>query len=99
MVPYRFGVSLPAPRPWVWQNMPMPVMSPYQIVLSGDERTALVALMRPSVQARRVLRARIVLAAADGQSNAGIARDLAVCEDTVRKWRSRYAVRRLGGLA
>jgi DNA-binding NarL/FixJ family response regulator len=36
-----------------------------------------------------LLRARIVLAAADGASNAGIARDLAVCEDTVGEWRSR----------
>ena len=38
------------------------------------------------------------MAAADGASNAGIARDLAVCEDTVRKWRSRYAQGRLAGL-
>lgn len=82
----------------VWQNMAVPPTSPYQIVLSDDERAVLVALTRPSIQARRVLRARIVLAAADGHSNAGIARDLAVCEDTVRKWRCRYAVRRLGGL-
>jgi transposase len=79
--------------------MPVPPASPYQIVLSGDERAALAALTRPSAQARQVLRARIVLAAADGQTNAGIARDLAICEDTVRKWRSRYAVRRLPGLA
>jgi Homeodomain-like domain/DDE superfamily endonuclease len=79
--------------------MPVPPASPYQIVLSGDERAALAALTRPSAQARQVLRARVVLAAADGQTNAGIARDLAICEDTVRKWRSRYAVRRLPGLA
>jgi hypothetical protein len=45
------------------------------------------------------LRARIALVAADGASNAGIARDLAMCEDTVRKWRSRYARGRLAGLA
>jgi transposase len=98
MVPYRLGVSLPAPRPVFWQNMPMPPTSPFQIVLSDNERVALVALMRPSAQARQVLRARIVLAAADGGGNAGIARDLAVCQDTVRKWRSRYALRRLPGL-
>jgi transposase len=98
MVPYRLGVSLPALRPWFWQNMPMPPTSPYRIVLSEDERVALVALTRPSAQARQVLRARIVLAAADGCGNAGIARDLAVCQDTVRKWRSRFALRRLPGL-
>jgi transposase len=68
-------------------------------VLSTDERAALLALIRPTVPARTVLRARIVLAAADGRTNAGIARDLAVCQDTVRKWRSRYAGARLAGLA
>jgi transposase len=77
----------------------VPASSPYQIVLSTDERAALVALLRPTGQARMLLRARIVLAAADGASNAGIARDLAVCVDTVRKWRSRYARGRLAGLA
>jgi transposase len=70
-----------------------------RIELTTDERAALVALIRPTGQARMVLRARIVLAAAGGASNAGIARDLAVCEDTVRKWRRRYAGDRLAGLA
>jgi hypothetical protein len=42
MVPYRLGVSLPAPRPWFWQDMPMPPTSPHQIVSSEDERVALV---------------------------------------------------------
>lgn len=73
--------------------------SPYQIELTVAERAALVALIRPTSQARMLLRARIVLAAADGASNAGIARELAVCEDTVRKWRRRYAQQRLAGLA
>lgn len=76
----------------------MPLRSPYQIVLSASERVALMAWLRPSAQARQVLRARIVLAAADGASNAGIAAGLGICVDTVRKWRSRYAVRRLAGL-
>ena len=77
-------------------------MSPiaaHQIVLSVDERVALLALIRPTGQARMLLRARIVLAAADGGTNAGIARDLDVCADTVRKWRGRYARDRLPGLA
>lgn len=73
--------------------------SPHQIELTACERAALVALIRPTSQARMVLRARIVLRAADGGSNAGIARDLGVCQDTVRKWRRRYARDRLGGLA
>lgn len=79
--------------------MPVPLTTPHQIVLTIDERAALMALTRPTVQARMLLRARIVLAAAEGGSNAGIARDLGICEDTVRKWRCRYALRGLGGLA
>src|SRR5438045_907698 len=71
----------------VWQNGPVPVSTPYQIVLSAGERAVLAALCRPTAQARMVLRAKIVLAAADGGSNAGIARELGVCPDTVRKWR------------
>jgi transposase len=68
------------------------------IVLSDDERVALTRSTRPTVQARQVLRARIVLAAAAGETNTAIAGELRVCLDTVRKWRSRFAVRRLGGL-
>ena len=44
------------------------------------------------------LRAAIVLAAAAGQDNAAIARQLGVCSDTVRKWRRRFAEGRLPGL-
>jgi transposase len=76
----------------------VPPTSPYRIELTADERAALITLIRPSAQARMLLRARIVLAAADGHSNAGIARDLGVCQDTVRKWRRRYTRARLAGL-
>ena len=44
------------------------------------------------------LRAQIVLAAAAGQANAAIARELGMCTDTVRKWRCRFALGRLAGL-
>ncbi|MGW7210653.1 helix-turn-helix domain-containing protein, partial [Streptomyces sp. NPDC054837] len=49
-----------------------------------------------TAQVRQVLRARIVLAAADGLANAAIARELKVGVNTVRKWRGRFAA---GGLA
>jgi transposase len=78
--------------------MAMPPSSQYQIVLSDDERAALVRSLRPTAQHRKVVRARIVLAAADGATNAAIAGDLQVCQDTVRKWRSRFVARRLPGL-
>ena len=44
------------------------------------------------------LRARIVLAAAAGQNNTAIAREMRVCADTIRKWRRRFATGRLAGL-
>ena len=44
------------------------------------------------------LRAEIVLAAAAGQDNAAIARELGACTDTVRTWRRRFAAGRLAGL-
>jgi len=47
---------------------------------------------------RDVQRARIVLAAADGVSNAGIARLLSISEDTARIWRDRFAAQGLAGL-
>ena len=53
---------------------------------------------RARAEQRDVLRARIVLAAADSQPNALIAARLAVSLDTVRKWRGRFATGRLEGL-
>ncbi|MCY7288289.1 MAG: helix-turn-helix domain-containing protein [Cryobacterium sp.] len=41
----------------------------------------------------------IVLAAADGQRNAQIARDLGLHVDTVRTWRGRFAAAGMKGLA
>ncbi|MFD9500207.1 helix-turn-helix domain-containing protein [Streptomyces sp. NPDC060035] len=43
-------------------------------------------------QVRAVLRARIVLAAADGLANGAIARELEISVNTVRKWRGRRTV-------
>jgi transposase len=77
----------------------MPVLSPYQIVLSGGEEAVLAARAR-SVRGpyRDRLRAAIVLAAAAGKTNAAIAAEVGACTDTVRKWRRRFAAGRLPGL-
>jgi transposase len=77
----------------------MPVSSPFVIVLTGPERRVLSRRAR-SVRAphRDRVRARIVLAAADGDPNAGIARRVGVSVDTVRTWRRRFVADRLGGL-
>jgi transposase len=77
----------------------MPTPRPYQIALSGEEQAVLSARARPvRGPYRDRLRAAIVLAAAAGQDNAAIARQLGVCTGTVRKWRRRFAAARLAGL-
>ena len=73
--------------------------SPYAIVLTASQRHTLDTLSRQvSAPYRHVMRARIVLAAAQGESNASIARRLAVCEDTVRQWRRRFCTSGMAGL-
>jgi transposase len=73
--------------------------SPSVVTLDATDRQALETTARSSrAEHRQVMRARIVLAAADGQSNAGIARDLRVVEDTVRKWRKRFCQNGMSGL-
>ncbi|MDR3664224.1 MAG: IS630 family transposase, partial [Mycobacterium sp.] len=59
----------------------------------------LQARARSSTSAHRdVIRSRIVLAAAEGATNAGIAATVGVHVDTVRKWRCRFADAGLPGL-
>jgi putative transposase len=63
-----------------------------QVILSEKDQEALVQLTkRHRSEQQQVLRARIVLAAAQGRSNAQIARELAITVDTVRLWRDRWA--------
>jgi transposase len=73
---------------------------PTPITLSDAERAKLADWARRPTSAQRLAqRARIVLAAADGHANVAIAADLRVTSPTVRKWRHRFAERRLEGLA
>lgn len=61
------------------------------MVLSDQERAALEQIItRHRSEQQQVLRARIVLAAAAGHSNARIARELAINVDTARLWRARW---------
>ncbi len=79
--------------------MDVALASPYVVTLTDPHRAMLQARLRAATTAQRdVLRARIVLAAAEGDANAQIARDLAVHVDTVRKWRRRYCAHGLDGL-
>ena len=64
---------------------------PPQVALSDEARRALEALVRGHRTAQQVaLRARIVLAAADGENNAQSARHLGIEADTARWWRTRW---------
>jgi putative transposase len=59
--------------------------------MTDEQHHALHALLRRHATPQQiVLRARIILAAAEGQSNAQIARSFGVTLDTVRLWRSRW---------
>jgi transposase len=74
--------------------------SPFVIELTDRQRTDLQTMARRgTAPARDVLRARIVLAAADGMGNTTIAARLAVHVDTVRSWRRRFALHGPAGLA
>src|ERR1022692_3261648 len=71
--------------------------SAVQIVLSEDERAELVR--RAGLPGRwRADRARIILACAEGMSNAGAAQALGVAVKPVSKWRRQFAGQRLAGL-
>lgn len=64
---------------------------PPPIALTVEERAQLAALARRHGTAQQLaLRARIVLAAADGANNAQIARRWGVSVDTARLWRARW---------
>ena len=69
------------------------------IDLTEDERAELTRLARRRKTSQALAtRARIVLAAADGQSNADVCRTLGVSRPTVQTWRRRFAEHRLDGL-
>ena len=66
---------------------------PPQVALSDEARRELEALVRGHQTAQQVaLRARIILAAADGANNSQIARRLRIEADTARLWRTRWLV-------
>ncbi len=70
-----------------------------EVVLSAEEREELARWAAGgAVSARVAERARIILACAEGGSNTAVAADFGVSTETVRKWRSRFVVRRMAGL-
>ena len=70
-----------------------------ELVLSEPERDELVALtLRRKTAQALALRARIVLACAEGQDSKAVASRQRVTPQTVGKWRARYVELRLDGL-
>ena len=75
------------------------ITSPFTIILSDLEQAMLQRLACSTrAEHRMVLRARIVLAAAEGDPNPTIAAKTGLHVDTVRKWRRRFCQHRIGGL-
>jgi putative transposase len=69
------------------------------LALSKSEREELVSITRSrSMPQSPAIRARIVLLAADGESNTDIAERLGLSKPTVGIWRKRYLTQRLVGL-
>ena len=77
----------------------MPRISPFRITLTKQEQEELEARARKyTAPYREVLRAKIVLLAAQGLSNDVIAARLDTSRQLVSKWRKRFARARLPGL-
>jgi transposase len=70
-----------------------------ELVLSDTEREELMALtLRRKTAQALALRARIVLACADGQENKAVAARQRITQRMVGKWRARFVEFRLEGL-
>jgi DNA-binding NarL/FixJ family response regulator len=77
----------------------MPRQSPFQIHLSPQERSILAArAAKYTLPYFQVLRARMILLAAQGLANDEIARRLDTRREIVSLWRKRFFEERLPGL-
>src|SRR2546426_8479259 len=73
--------------------------SPFQILLSAEERAELERRVACyTLPHKVVVRAKMILYAAEGQTNAEIARRLESAADVVGRWRKRFFEERLAGL-
>jgi len=70
-----------------------------EISLTDEERTMLNLWLRLPMSARLVLRAKIILLAADGRTNQEIACQLQASRKTVSLWRRRFLKGRLAGIS
>ena len=77
----------------------MPRKSPYIILLEQNEKEQLQAITRKYTSPYcEVMRAKVILMAADGLSNKQIGDHLELPRQIVSKWRKRFFEQRLAGL-
>lgn len=77
----------------------MPRKSPYVILLDQEEKDGLERISRRYTSPYRdVMRAKVVLLAAEGLSNKEIGERLDLPRQIVSKWRKRFFEKRLAGL-
>jgi transposase len=74
-----------------------PAARPVRMTIKRDRKLRQIISAGTSPQ-RLVLRAKVILAAAAGDTNAKIARDLGCTENTVREWKKRFAVHGIPGI-
>lgn len=77
----------------------MPRKSPFKIILTNEEREHLISLARKyTAPYRDVIRAQVILMAAQGMENKEIGEKLNLPRKTVSKWRKRFFYEREKGL-
>lgn len=77
----------------------MPRKSPYKVLLTTNERNRLQEISRKYTSPYyEVIRAKIILLAADGLSNKEIGERLDLPRQIASKWRKRFFDNRLAGL-
>lgn len=77
----------------------MPIPQAAEIALTDTERAELEGWARRRTSAAGLaLRSRIVLAAADGESNTDMAARMGISRSTVKRWRNRFVQDRCDGL-
>ena len=82
------------------KEVEMPRRSPFPILLSDSEREQLESMARKyTAPYFEVVRAKLVLLAADGLENQVIGERLGLPRQVVSKWRKRFYTHRLEGLS
>jgi len=77
----------------------MPGPKAQVVVLAREDREKLERIERAATsEQREVLRARVILQAAEAAANEAIGRNLGVTDQTARKWRARFVAQGMAGL-